>query len=155
MADAGVLTPTLDPAPVLRALRRLDGRATVADITRKYGFRHGNVFHAGDGNLHPLIMYDAGIPGQLETAERMGADILSLCIAAGGTVTGVARYLKEKNPDVRIVGVDPGRQFDRGADQRAGIGAVPLRRRLRDRGGQNQHQNEAHEFTGLHDLHGS
>jgi glycolate oxidase len=47
-----------------------------------------NVFHAGDGNLHPLIMFDAGRSGDLERAERLGAEILELCIAAGGTVTG-------------------------------------------------------------------
>jgi glycolate oxidase len=62
--------------------------AAIRDLSKKHGLAVANVFHAGDGNLHPLIMYDAGIPGQLETAERMGADILSLCIAAGGTVTG-------------------------------------------------------------------
>ena len=49
-----------------------------------------NVFHAGDGNLHPLILYDANAPGELETAERVGAEILSLCVRAGGTVTGGA-----------------------------------------------------------------
>jgi len=47
-----------------------------------------NVFHAGDGNLHPLIMFDAGNPGQLDAAERFGADILELCVEMGGTVTG-------------------------------------------------------------------
>jgi len=47
-----------------------------------------NVFHAGDGNLHPLILYDANIPGQLETAEAFGADILKLCVEVGGVLTG-------------------------------------------------------------------
>jgi glycolate oxidase len=46
------------------------------------------VFHAGDGNLHPLIMYDANIPGELERTEAFGADILRLSIALGGTITG-------------------------------------------------------------------
>jgi glycolate oxidase len=46
------------------------------------------VFHAGDGNLHPLILYDANQPGQLDTAVAMGEQILALCVAAGGTVTG-------------------------------------------------------------------
>ncbi len=47
-----------------------------------------NVFHAGDGNLHPLIMYDANLPGQLERAEAFGADILRLCVEVGGVLTG-------------------------------------------------------------------
>jgi glycolate oxidase len=47
-----------------------------------------NVFHAGDGNLHPLILYDADIPGQLEKAEAFGADILKLCVVVGGVLTG-------------------------------------------------------------------
>ena len=46
-----------------------------------------NVFHAGDGNLHPLILFDAGKDGELARAERFGADILEACVAAGGTVT--------------------------------------------------------------------
>ena len=47
-----------------------------------------DVFHAGDGNLHPLILYDANLPGQLDKAEAFGADILNLCIEFGGTITG-------------------------------------------------------------------
>jgi glycolate oxidase len=47
-----------------------------------------NVFHAGDGNLHPLILYDANQPGDLERAEAFGSRILQLCVAAGGTITG-------------------------------------------------------------------
>ncbi len=46
------------------------------------------MFHAGDGNLHPLILYDANVPGELERTERFAADILELCIAVGGTITG-------------------------------------------------------------------
>ncbi|HTX67132.1 MAG TPA: FAD-linked oxidase C-terminal domain-containing protein, partial [Opitutaceae bacterium] len=47
-----------------------------------------NVFHAGDGNLHPLILYDANKPGELEAAEEFGADILRLCVKVGGVLTG-------------------------------------------------------------------
>jgi glycolate oxidase len=47
-----------------------------------------NVFHAGDGNLHPLILYDANKPGELQRAEAFGARILELCVAVGGTITG-------------------------------------------------------------------
>jgi glycolate oxidase len=60
----------------------------IAEAARRHGLQVANVFHAGDGNLHPLILYDANQPGQLETAEQLGAEILSLCVAAGGTVTG-------------------------------------------------------------------
>jgi glycolate oxidase len=60
----------------------------IAELSEQYGLQVANVFHAGDGNLHPLILYDANLEGELERAEQLGADILSLCIAAGGTVTG-------------------------------------------------------------------
>ncbi len=60
----------------------------IARLSRQYGLRVANVFHAGDGNLHPLILYDANQPGQLQQAEAMGADILRACIEAGGTITG-------------------------------------------------------------------
>ncbi|MDF2617799.1 MAG: hypothetical protein K0S00_458 [Xanthobacteraceae bacterium] len=57
-------------------------------MSEKYGLRCGNVFHAGDGNLHPLICYDANKPGELEKAEAFGADILLLCVEVGGVLTG-------------------------------------------------------------------
>ena len=60
----------------------------IAELSRKYGLRCMNVFHAGDGNLHPLILYDANQPGQLEQTERFGAEILQLSIDVGGTITG-------------------------------------------------------------------
>ena len=60
----------------------------MAELSRKHNLGVANVFHAGDGNLHPLIMYDANEPGQLETAERFGADILRLCVSVGGVLTG-------------------------------------------------------------------
>ncbi len=47
-----------------------------------------NVFHAGDGNLHPLILYDASIPGDYDKAEQLGGQILRLCVEVGGTITG-------------------------------------------------------------------
>jgi glycolate oxidase len=58
------------------------------DMSAKYGLRVANVFHAGDGNLHPLILYDANKPGELERAEQFGADILRLCVEVGGVLTG-------------------------------------------------------------------
>ncbi len=60
----------------------------IADLSAETGLSVANVFHAGDGNLHPLILYDANEPGQLETAVAMGERILALCVAVGGTVTG-------------------------------------------------------------------
>ncbi|MFW6094391.1 MAG: FAD-linked oxidase C-terminal domain-containing protein [Pseudomonadota bacterium] len=62
--------------------------AGIDRLSREHGLAVANVFHAGDGNLHPLILYDANVPGELERAETMGARILELCVAAGGTVTG-------------------------------------------------------------------
>jgi glycolate oxidase len=58
------------------------------ELSQKYGLRVANVFHAGDGNLHPLILYDANVPGELDKAEGFGADILRLCVKVGGVLTG-------------------------------------------------------------------
>ena len=58
------------------------------ELSIKYGLRCANVFHAGDGNLHPLILFDANIPGELERTEAFAAELLELCIAFGGTITG-------------------------------------------------------------------
>ena len=60
----------------------------ITELSREHGLKVANVFHAGDGNLHPLILYDAGRPGELERAEAFGADILRLCIQVGGVLTG-------------------------------------------------------------------
>ena len=60
----------------------------IAAMSIKYGLRCANVFHAGDGNLHPLILYDANVPGELERTEAFGAEILALSVALGGTITG-------------------------------------------------------------------
>ncbi|MDO9061275.1 MAG: FAD-linked oxidase C-terminal domain-containing protein, partial [Bradyrhizobium sp.] len=62
--------------------------AAMKAMSEKFGLRVANVFHAGDGNLHPLILYDANVPGELERAENVGADILKLCVAVGGVLTG-------------------------------------------------------------------
>ena len=60
----------------------------MAELSNQYGLEVANVFHAGDGNLHPLILYDANQPGQLDRAEAFGADILRLCVKVGGVLTG-------------------------------------------------------------------
>ena len=57
-------------------------------LSKRFNLRVANVFHAGDGNLHPLILYDAGVPGELEKAEEFGNEILKLCIEVGGSITG-------------------------------------------------------------------
>jgi glycolate oxidase len=74
----GVIPRTALPR-VLREIERLSKEA---------GLRVANVFHAGDGNLHPLVLYDMRIPGQEEAAEALSGKILELCIAAGGSITG-------------------------------------------------------------------
>ena len=60
----------------------------ITQMETKYGVRCANVFHAGDGNLHPLIMFDANQPGEFHRAEAFGAEILELCVTVGGTITG-------------------------------------------------------------------
>jgi glycolate oxidase len=60
----------------------------IAEMAHKYGLRCANVFHAGDGNLHPLILFDANQPDELQRAEAFGAEILALCVEVGGTITG-------------------------------------------------------------------
>jgi len=60
----------------------------IAEMEKTWGLRCANVFHAGDGNLHPLILFDANTPGEFDRAEKFGAEILELCVAVGGTITG-------------------------------------------------------------------
>jgi glycolate oxidase len=62
--------------------------ARIRIMSEKYGLRVANVFHAGDGNLHPLILYDANKPGELDRTEQFGAEILKLCVEVGGVLTG-------------------------------------------------------------------
>jgi glycolate oxidase len=62
--------------------------ARMREMSKTYGLRVANVFHAGDGNLHPLILYDANKEGELERAEAFGGDILKLCVEVGGVLTG-------------------------------------------------------------------
>ncbi|WP_308915411.1 FAD-linked oxidase C-terminal domain-containing protein [Jannaschia sp. LMIT008] len=71
--------------PVSELPRVLKG---IRELSKEYGLDVGNVFHAGDGNMHPLILFDANKPGDLEKCEAMGADILRLCVEVGGCLTG-------------------------------------------------------------------
>ncbi len=68
--------------------RLADVLVRIEALSARYGLRVANVFHAGDGNLHPLILYDANVPGELERAEAFGSDILRLCVQVGGVLTG-------------------------------------------------------------------
>ena len=60
----------------------------IGELEKKYGLRCPNVFHAGDGNLHPLILFDANNPDELDRTERFAAEVLEKCVAVGGTITG-------------------------------------------------------------------
>ncbi|GAN80860.1 FAD-linked oxidase C-terminal domain-containing protein [Acidocella aminolytica] len=73
---------TIPRGKLPRVLQRMN------ELSAHYGLGVANVFHAGDGNLHPLILYDANKPGELERAEDFGADILRLCVEVGGVLTG-------------------------------------------------------------------
>jgi glycolate oxidase len=73
---------TIPRAKLPEALRR------IGELAKQYGLGVANVFHAGDGNLHPLILYDANKDQEMERAEAFGADILRLCVALGGVLTG-------------------------------------------------------------------
>lgn len=60
----------------------------IEQLGQKFGYQVANVFHAGDGNLHPLILYDNAVPGALETVEELGGEILKLCVKVGGSISG-------------------------------------------------------------------
>jgi glycolate dehydrogenase FAD-linked subunit len=81
-SDYYCVDPTIPRARLADVLRHM------AELSKKYGLKVANVFHAGDGNLHPLILYDANKPGDLDRTERFGADIMRYCVAVGGVLTG-------------------------------------------------------------------
>ncbi|MGY4493995.1 glycolate oxidase subunit GlcD [Pseudomonas sp. TE3610] len=68
----------------------------IAALSAEYDLRVANVFHAGDGNMHPLILFDANLPGELERAEALGGRILEMCVAVGGSITGEHGVGREK-----------------------------------------------------------
>ncbi|KAB0491300.1 glycolate oxidase subunit GlcD [Pseudomonas vancouverensis] len=68
----------------------------IAELSNEYGLRVANVFHAGDGNMHPLILFDANQPGELARAEALGGKILELCVKVGGSITGEHGVGREK-----------------------------------------------------------
>jgi glycolate oxidase len=73
---------TIPPGALPEAMRR------IGVLSANYGLQVANVFHAGDGNLHPLILFDANDPESFRRAEMLGADILRLCVELGGCLTG-------------------------------------------------------------------
>jgi len=74
----------------------------ITEICTKYGLRVANIFHAGDGNLHPLVMYDANKPGEMDKAEQAGAEILQLCVSVGGCLSGEHGVGIEKRDLMRV-----------------------------------------------------
>ncbi|MEE4345502.1 MAG: FAD-linked oxidase C-terminal domain-containing protein, partial [Paracoccaceae bacterium] len=78
----------------------------IGEMSKEYGLDVGNVFHAGDGNMHPLILFDANKPGDLELCEAFGADILRLCVEVGGCLTGEHGVGIEKR-DLMVDQFDP------------------------------------------------
>ena len=77
--------------------------AKVAEITKKYGCEHGNVFHAGDGNLHPLLLFDSRDEDQLHRVEKAGWEIMQACVDLGGTISGEHGIGMEKREAMRMV----------------------------------------------------
>ena len=100
IADYICLDGTIPVSELPFVLRR------IGELTARYGLRVANVFHAGDGNMHPLILYDANAPGDLDKAEALGADILRLCVEVGGCLTGEHGVGVEKR-DLMAVQYDP------------------------------------------------
>jgi glycolate oxidase len=69
----------------------------IGETSRKYGLTISNIFHAGDGNMHPIILFDARKPDEMRRARAAGEDILTYCIEAGGSITGEHGVGMEKN----------------------------------------------------------
>jgi glycolate oxidase len=82
VADYICMDGTIPTGQLPHVLKRID------EIVKSYGLGVANVFHAGDGNLHPLVMFDTNKPGEMEKAEAAGEDILKLCVEVGGCLTG-------------------------------------------------------------------
>jgi glycolate oxidase len=75
----------------------------VSEICEHYNLKVGNVFHAGDGNLHPLILFDSQIPGEVERVRQAGREILEVCAQAGGTITGEHGVGLEKQAEMALI----------------------------------------------------
>jgi glycolate oxidase len=82
------VVPRTQVAPTLRF---------IAEVAERHGLQISNIFHAGDGNLHPIILFNSHLPGELERAKAAGEDILNYCISVGGSITGEHGVGMEKN----------------------------------------------------------
>ncbi|MCF3944713.1 FAD-linked oxidase C-terminal domain-containing protein [Oceanobacillus alkalisoli] len=80
--------------------------AKITEISRKYDLRIANIFHAGDGNLHPLILFDASVPGESERASKAGSECLKVCADVGGSITGEHGVGIEKSAEMRFIFTD-------------------------------------------------
>jgi len=98
--DYMCLDGTIPVSALPEVLRRIQ------ELSKEFGLNVGNVFHAGDGNMHPLILYNANEAGQLELCEAMGAEILKVCVEVGGCLTGEHGVGIEKR-DLMLVQFDP------------------------------------------------
>ncbi len=98
--DYMCLDGTIPVSALPEVLRRIQ------ELSKEFGLDVGNVFHAGDGNMHPLILYNANETGQLELCEAMGAEILKVCVEVGGCLTGEHGVGIEKR-DLMLVQFDP------------------------------------------------
>jgi glycolate dehydrogenase FAD-linked subunit len=79
----------------------------IVRLSSEAGLRVANVFHAGDGNLHPLVLYDRRIPGQEKAAEKLAGEILTLCVKAGGSITGEHGVGEEKKEFMSVMFAEP------------------------------------------------
>src|SRR5207248_11080581 len=75
----------------------------VSEICDSYNLKVGNVFHAGDGNLHPLILFDSQVPGEVERVRKAGREILSVCAEVGGSITGEHGVGIEKQEEMALI----------------------------------------------------
>ena len=94
--DYMCLDGTIPVSALPEVLRRM------GEMSKEFGLKVANVFHAGDGNMHPLILFDANTPGQLEICEAFGAEILKLCVEVGGCLTGEHGVGVEKRDLMRV-----------------------------------------------------
>ncbi len=96
ISDYMCLDGTIPVSELPKVLRR------IGELSKKYGLKVANVFHAGDGNMHPLILFDANKPGDLELCEEFGAEVLKLCVEVGGCLTGEHGVGVEKRDLMRV-----------------------------------------------------
>ena len=131
------VVPRTQIAPTLRF---------IGELAERYGLAISNIFHAGDGNLHPLIMFDPRTPGELEKVKRASDEILEYCISVGGSITGEHGVGMEKmemmdrqfsDDSLEMIGrfkklFDPGCRLNPGKVLPTGRGCMEIRQRVGD-----------------------